>query len=68
MREKAERLRQAFQSGNDQRMLDILWDDGLLGDLVRALNTGSDRVLTYSAPQIADLATRMDGVAKQERA
>ncbi len=40
-------------------MLDILMERDLIGQLARRLRTANDRDLTYSAPQIADLAIRL---------
>jgi hypothetical protein len=53
------RLRAAFQAGKDSQMLDILMDEDLIGHLARRLRSANDRALTYSAPQIADLAVRL---------
>jgi len=52
-------LRAAFQAGKDSVMLDILMERDLIGQLARRLRTANDRDLTYSAPQIADLAIRL---------
>lgn len=57
-------LRQAFQAGNDERMLDVLIDQGLAGRVAAALNSGNDRTLTFAAPYIADLAVRLGRLAK----
>lgn len=57
-------LRQAFQSGSDERMLDVLLDKGLAGQVAAVLNSGNDRTLTFAAPYIADLAVRLGRLAK----
>lgn len=57
--EQAVELRQAFQSGDDERMLAILNDEGMLERLMSVLDYASARSLTYSAPYIADLAKRI---------
>lgn len=57
--EQAVELRQAFQDGNDERMLAILNDEGMLEKLLATVQYASDRSLTYSAPYIADLAKRI---------
>ena len=54
----AQRLRDAFQSGNDTLMLEIM-RGGMLGDLTAALASGTERTLTYAAPQVAALAERV---------
>lgn len=59
---KAERLREAFQSGSDEKMLTILVDEDFISDLCVALQGATDRTLTYSAPHIADLAARIGWV------
>ena len=61
---EAQRLRAAFQCGNDQAMLDIL-RGGMLARLMDALCNGNDRTLTYAAPQIASLAERVGWVQQQ---
>jgi hypothetical protein len=61
---EAHRLRDAFQSGNDQAMLDML-RGGMLARLMDALCDGNDRTLTYAAPQIASLAERVGWVQQQ---
>jgi hypothetical protein len=58
-------LRQAFQSGSDERMLDVLLDQGLAGKVAAALNEGNDRTLTFAAPYIADLAVRLGRIEQQ---
>ena len=55
-------LRAAFQSGKDDAMLRVLVDDGLREKVIAALRNGDERVLTYSAPYIADLAVRLGRV------
>lgn len=55
-------LRSAFQSGRDDAMLRVLVDDGLREKVIAALRNGDERVLTYSAPYIADLAVRLGRV------
>lgn len=58
-------LRQAFQSGSDERMLDVLLDQGLAGRVAAVLNQGNDRTLTFAAPYIADLAVRLGRIDQQ---
>jgi hypothetical protein len=57
--EQGKQLRAAFQAGKDSAMMDILMDQDLIGQLARRLRSANDRDLTYSAPQIADLAIRL---------
>lgn len=59
----AQRLRAAFQKGSDDEMLEIL-RGGMLGTLISALSNGSERTLTYAAPQIATLAERVGWVGR----
>lgn len=58
-------LRQAFQSGSDERMLDVLLDQGLASRVAAVLNQGNDRTLTFAAPYIADLAVRLGRIDQQ---
>ena len=62
---KADALREAFQSGSDERMLAILVGDDFISDLCVALHGATDRTLTYSVPQIAALAERIGYVERQ---
>lgn len=62
---KAAALRAAFQSGSDERMLDILIEQDFIGELCVALQGATDRTLTYSVPQIASLAERVGYVERQ---
>lgn len=61
-------LRDAFQGGKDDVMLDILygsgdWDGpGALMQLDHLLQDGSERALTFSIPQIAALIERLAAV------
>jgi len=58
-------LRDAFQGGKDDVMLDILYGSGdwegpgALMQLDLLLQDGSDRALTYAVPQIASLIERL---------
>jgi len=52
-----ERLDAAFQSGNDDRMLEVI-DEAVY--MIRALiETDDSRMLTYSAPQFSALLLRL---------
>lgn len=64
---KAAELRQAFQGGNDARMLEIMHEEGLLADLVQVLTHGSSRLLTFAAPYISDLANRVGWLESGEK-
>jgi hypothetical protein len=56
---QAQELREAFQAGNDERMMEILEQEDMIRDLSDALVGGTERTLTYAAPQIAALAERV---------
>lgn len=62
----ATQLRAAFQSGNDDAMLDIWYTGDMRGELDEALANMSDRTMTYAAPQIASLAERVAYVEQQQ--
>ena len=61
---QAAELRAAHQAGSDVRMLSVI--HGLMPALMDALDAASDRTLTYSAPQIADLAKRVGWLMETE--
>lgn len=63
----AEKLKEAFQSGSDDRMMSLINASGkdlsdLLAELIRK---GDIRTLTYAAPQIASLADRLGWLTKK---
>lgn len=58
-------LRQAFQDGSDRHMLHIIKDKKLGEEIAAMLVGDDDRALTYSGPQIADLAIRLGYVRNQ---
>ena len=62
----AAQLQAAFQSGNDDAMLDIWYTGDMRGELDEALANMSDRTMTYAAPQIASLAERVAYVEQQQ--
>jgi uncharacterized coiled-coil protein SlyX len=62
---QAQELREAFQSGNDERMMEILEQDEMIRDLSDALAAGTERTLSFAAPQIAALAERVGYLEEQ---
>lgn len=63
----AEKLKEAFQSGSDARMMSLINSSGKdLADLLTELiRQGDIRTLTYAAPQIASLADRLGWLTKK---
>lgn len=63
----AERLRDLHQSGKDKEMyesaLGVFY--GISEIMVRAEDEKNDRLVTYAAPQIADLATRLGWLERE---
>ena len=65
-----EALRAAHQDGSDVRMMQVMGGptggDGLLAELGEAIVGANERTLTYSAPQVADLAIRLGWLLKEQ--
>lgn len=63
----AERLRDLHQSGKDKEMyesaLGVFY--GISEIMVRAEDEKNDRLVTYAAPQIADLAIRLGWLERE---
>lgn len=62
----SDELKSRFQSGNDDGMIEVilrLWP--LIAEEFASIIDGNDaRTLTYAAPQIADLASRIGWLRK----
>jgi hypothetical protein len=63
----AEKLRAANQAGKDREMYEIALGCfyGISEIMVRAEDEKNDRLITYAAPQIADLALRLGWLERE---
>lgn len=62
----SDELKQRFQSGNDDGMVEVilkLWPM-LAQEFAGMINSDDTRTLTYAAPQISDLAARVGWLRK----